>query len=65
MTFMSSLKMGRTQRKGILSVGCNPLATSTDPSELEYAVDMGNRATRREAKRNLRKRKKQGGNHVR
>lgn len=54
MTFMSSLK-----------IGCNPLATSTDPTELEYAVDVGNRATRREAKRNLRRLKRQGANHAR
>lgn len=52
---MNNLNMGRTQRKGRLPVGCNPIATSGDPYALEYAAEVGNRATRRVALRNLRK----------
>jgi hypothetical protein len=55
MTFKSSFEMGRTQRKGCLPVGCSAIASSGDPYALVYAVEVGNRATRRVALRNLRK----------
>ena len=55
MTFNSSFEIGRTQRKGCLPVGCSAIASSGDPYALEYAAEVGNRATRRVALRNLRK----------
>ncbi len=51
----SSLKIGRAMRKGNLPGGCSRVAASINRTELVYAALVGNRATRREAKRNLRK----------
>jgi hypothetical protein len=60
MATKSSLDIGRTQRKGCLPVGCNPIASSGDPYALKYAAEVGNRATRRVALRNLRRVLKKG-----
>lgn len=43
----------KTLRKGTLPNGCSPAAASTEIKKLLAAVQLGNRATRREAKRNL------------
>ncbi len=40
-------------RKGALPGDCSPAAASTEIKKLLAAVLLGNRATRREAKRNL------------
>ena len=47
---LSTLK---TLRKGTLPNGCSPAAASTEIKKLLAAVQLGNRATRREAGRNL------------
>lgn len=46
-------RIGRIQRRGHLPGGCSPIAQSLDPEELAYALQTGNRATRREAARKL------------
>ena len=43
----------KTLRKGALPNGCSPAAASTEIKKLLAAVQLGNRATRREAERNL------------
>lgn len=48
-----AIRMRTVQRRGHLPSGCSPLAPSTDPEELFYALQTGNRATRREAARKM------------
>lgn len=45
----------KAQRRAILPAGCNSLAQSSDPRALLLAIQIGNRATRREAARKLAK----------
>lgn len=43
----------KTLRKGARPNGCSPAAASTEIKKLLAVVQLGNRATRREAERNL------------
>ena len=50
---MNNLQIFQAQRHGQLPVGAGSVAGSKDPEALLYAIEHGNRATRRVAKRNL------------
>ena len=51
----NSLRLNKVPRIGTLPGGCSRIANSGDVRTLVYAAVKGNRATRREARRKLKK----------
>ena len=62
---MSNLTTAKVKHQSSRPQGCNRLATSRNADDLRYAADVGNRATRRTAQRNLRRLEKKGAASVR